>query len=143
MTLDRVEDSQLGAVAREDLAVFGLAVAAERVGENIEVGGDPLGSPLEAVRDLRRRKMPGHFQPNLVTSTAILEQVKTCGRICFTSDLMFDPGRAPEISSDDVGQQFQVGDVEVLEVGGRAAGDVFIIGKVENSNTWEASIPSI
>ena len=114
MTLDGVEDPQLGAVAREDLAVLGLAVAAERVGKNVEVGGDPLGLPLEAMLDLGRRKMPGHLQPNLVTSAAILEQVETGGRICFSGNLMFVPGWAAEVASDDVSQQFNISDVEVL-----------------------------
>ena len=79
MTLDGVEDPQLGAVAREDLAVLGLAVATESVWENIEMHRDPLGLPLEAMFDLGRRKMSRHFQPNLVASAAVLKQVKTCG----------------------------------------------------------------
>ena len=115
-----VEDAQLGAVALEDLAILGLAVAAECVGENVEVCRDPLSFPLKPVFDLRRGKMPRHFQPNLVASAAVLKQVKTCRRIGFTSDLMVVPGRAPEVSSDDVSQQLEISDVEVLEVGGRS-----------------------
>ena len=116
MALDRVEDPQLGAVAFEDLAVLGVPPSAEGVGEHVEVGGDPLRLPFEPVLDLGRREVPGHFEPDLVASAAILKQVKTGGGIRFTSNLMVFPGGAPEVSGDDVGQKLEVCNVEVLEV---------------------------
>ena len=72
-----------------------------------------------------------------------MEQVKTCRRIGFTSDLMVVPGQAPEVSSDDVSQQLEISDVEVLEVGGRAAGDILVGGEVEYADAGETVVPSV
>ena len=53
MAFDRVGNAKLGAVVGEDLAVFGVAPAAERVREYVEVGGNPFRLPLEPELDLR------------------------------------------------------------------------------------------
>ena len=41
------------------------------------------------------------------------------------------------------GFRLKVGDGEGLEVGGRGTGDIFVVGKIENANTWEAVVPTI
>ena len=143
MALDRVDDPQLGAVAFEDLAVLGVPPPAEGVGEHVEVGGDPLGLPFEPELDLGRREVPGHFEPDLVASAAILKQVKTGGGICLTSNLMVFPGGAPEVSGDDVGEKLEVCDVKKLEVGRGAAGNKFIDREVEDTNARESVVPAI
>ena len=42
-----------------------------------------------------------------------------------------------------MGEEFEVSNGEGLEVGRRGTGDEFVIGKIENSNTWEAVIPPV
>ena len=78
-----------------------------------------------------------------MASSTILEEVKTCGGISLASDLVAVPRGAPEVAGHDMGEELKIGNDEGLEVGGRGAGDKLIIGKVENSNTWQAIIPTI
>ena len=40
-------------------------------------------------------------------------------------------------------KEFEVSNGEGLEVGRRGTGDEFVVGKIENSNTWEAFIPPV
>ena len=143
MALDRVGDAKLGAVVGEDLAVLGVTPPTERVGEYVEVGGDPFRLPLEPELDLRRCEVARHLQTDLVASTAVLEQVKTCRRIGFPGDLLTIPGWAPEVSGNDVGEKLEVCDVELLEVGRGTAGNKFIDLKVEDSNARESVVPAI
>ena len=143
MALDRVGNAKLGAVVGEDLAVFGFTPATERVREYVEVGGDPFRLPLEPKLDLRCCEVARHLQPDLVAGAAVLEQVKTSRRISFPGDLLTIPGWAPEIPCDDMGEELEVCDVEVLEVGRGTAGDVFICREVENAESGEPIEPPI
>ena len=79
----------------------------------------------------------------MMSSSAILEEVETCSGIGFTSDLMAIPCGAPEVTGHNVSKEFEVSNGEGLEVRRRGTGDKFVIGKVENSNTWEAVIPPV
>ena len=87
--------------------------------------------------------MAGHLETDLVAGSTILEEIETCGGISLASNLVAVPRGAPEIAGHDMGEELKIGNDEGLEVGGRGAGDEFIIGKVENSNTWQAIIPTI
>ena len=79
----------------------------------------------------------------MMSSPAILEEIKTGGRIGFSSDLMAVPCGAPEVTGHNVSKEFEVSNGEGLEVGRRGTGDEFVVGKIENSNTWEAFIPPV
>ena len=78
-----------------------------------------------------------------MAGSTILEEIETCGGISLASNLVAVPRGAPEIASHDMGEELKIGNDKRLEVGGRGAGDKFIIGKVEDSNTWQAIIPTI
>ena len=53
------------------------------------------------------------------------------------------PGRAPEVAGQHVGEELQVSDVEMTEVGGRGTGDILMAGKIEDSDTWQTLIPPV
>ena len=99
--------------------------------------------PFEIVFNLQGGKMAGHLEADLVPSSAVLEEIKTCRGIGFSGDLMAVPCGAPKIAGHDVSEEFEVGDGEGLEVWRRGTGDKFIVGEVENADTWETIIPPI
>ena len=127
----------------EDPVIFWVAPPAKSIRQNIKVGGNPLRVPFKIIFDLQGGKMAGHLETDLVTSSAVLEEIKTCRGVSFPGDLMAVPRGAPEVTGHDVSEELEVGDGEGLEVRRRGTGDKFIVGKIENANTWEAVVPTI
>ena len=84
--------------------------------------------------------MAGHLEADLVSSTAVLEEIKTCGGVSLAGDLVAVPRGAPEIAGHDVGEELEVSDGKGLEVRRRGTGDKFIVGKIENADTWKALV---
>ena len=87
--------------------------------------------------------MAGHFQPDLVVGAAVLEEIETGRGVCFNGESVVGPGGAPEVASDDMGEEFQVGNIEVLEVGRGRASDKFVVGEIEDANAGQAPDPPI
>ena len=143
MALHGIIDAQFGKVVRKDLAVLWISPSTKRVEQYVKVGRNPFSFPLEIVFNLQGGEMTGHLETDLVTSTSILEEVETCSGIGFSSDLVAVPRGAPEVSGHDMGEELKISNDEGLEVGGRGTSDKFIVGKVEDSNTWQAVIPTI
>ena len=52
MQLHGILDAKFFAVVVENSVKFGVSPSAEGIGEDIEVGGDPLPFPLEVAADL-------------------------------------------------------------------------------------------
>ena len=78
-----------------------------------------------------------------MASSTILEEVKTRGGIGLASDLVAVPRGAPKVSGHDMGEELKIGNDKGLEVGGRGAGYKLIIGKIEDSDTWQAFVPTV
>ena len=78
-----------------------------------------------------------------MTSPAIFEKVKTSCGVGLPGDLVAVPCGTPKVTGHNVGEEFEVSNGEGLEVGRRGTSDIFIVGKVENADTWKAVIPPI
>ena len=118
----------------EDFVVFGVAPSAEGIQQCIEVGRDPPGLPLEVEPDMGGGEDARHLQVDLVVSTAVLDEVEVSRGVRLSSDPVIDPGGAPQIAGDNVSKELELRDVEMLEVGRGRAGDIFVIGEVEDTN---------
>ena len=127
----------------EDPLVFRISPSTERVGQDIKVGGNPLSLPFEVVLNLQGSEVTGHLETDLVAGAAIFEEVETGGGVSLSDDLVPVPAGSPQIAGHDVGQQLKVSNDEVLEVGGRGAGDEFVVGKIKDSDTWQTVEPTI
>ena len=143
MALHGLVDAQLGAVVPENPVIFGVTPSAEGVGEHVEVGGDPLGLPLEVAADLGGGEMPGHFEPDLVAGAAVLEEVEAGRGVGFSGDPVVGPGGAPEVAGHDMSEELEIGDVEVLEIWGGWAGDKFSGREIENADARETTSPAV
>ena len=143
MALHGIRNAQLGTVVLKNTVVFWVAPSAKRIGQNIKVGGNPFCLPLKVVLDLQGSEMARHLKADLVAGSTIFEEIETGRGVGFSGDLMPVPGGAPEVPGHDMGEEFEISDGEVLEVGRRGAGDKFIVGEIEDANTWKAVIPPI
>ena len=124
----------------KNAVVFRVAPAAESVREYVEVGRDPLCLPLEVVPDLGRGEMAGHLKADLMTGLSILEEIEAGGRVGLSSDLVPGPAGAPDIAGQNVGEELEVRDVEVAEVGG---GVQVMYSFVEKLNTPMPGSPPV
>ena len=127
-------NAKLVTVIFKDFSIFGVAPSSEGVRQDVKVGADPLGLPLEVEPDLGGGKMARHLQADLVAGATVLEKVEAGRGIRLSSDHMDGPGGAPEVAGDDMGEKLEVCDIKVLEMGRGRASDIFIVGKVEYAN---------
>ena len=138
LELHGINDAETVAVVVEHFVELRVPPSAESVGKNIEVGRNPFGFPLEVVPNLCCSEVLGHLQTVLVPSSSVLKEVEACGRVCFPG-----PAGAPDIPGEDVGQQLEIRNDPVLEFGQGGAGNIFVSGKVENTDTWQPPVPTV
>ena len=91
MALHGIRDAQLCTMFSENPVVFGVAPSAKSVRQNVKVGGYPLSLPLKIVLNLQSGEVARHLEANLMSSPAILEEIKTGGGISLAGDLVAVP----------------------------------------------------
>ena len=91
MALHGIGDAQLSTVVMKNAVIFRVAPSAKRIGQYVEVGGNPFCLPLEVVLNLQGSEVARHLEADLVAGSTILEEIKTGRGVGFSGDLMTVP----------------------------------------------------
>ena len=131
------------AVFLEFLSLSWVPHSRQGVCECILGGGDPFGLKAKLGLNFGCRHGPGHPKSAVVAGSTVGEEEECRHIIGMDGDLTPLPVRAPYADGDDVGEQLQVCNTEIAELGRGGGRNVLVIVMVIGTDTGFSVIESI
>ena len=127
------DDSPGRALVKEDFLILLGPESRGCVWEDVDVGGDPLGSPHEIVSDLN---------PDFVPGPAICEQVVRDLVVSLSQDLFVLPSVSQDVARNHVANRFEIAYVEVDKLlRGRTTPEL-IRREIEDGEAGKTPVPA-
>ena len=127
----------------ENEAVFFGTGPSEGVGQPVIRSADPDRLCPVVVFDLMRGVESRHPQPVIVCRSSVLDQEEATLRVCVNPNVLVNHLRSPNPRHQEVAKEFQIRDMQVVEVGRRGHRDIIIDAVVICPNTGMPGIPAI